>query len=234
MILPPRRPTRERLQILAASRYSILRTMEHEIARSLSLKGHTLDLGGGDKASYNPLLRCDGPLETLNVDPGRKPDHLADANTRFPLDDNSFDNVVSFNTLEHIHRDLFALSEMIRILRPGGAFHIVVPFIFPVHGKSEFDHNRHTAHFWDAELDALGISDDCRQIEPLVWSPLVTAMSMLERFRGVRRLRRLFLHVSLWQLRAEPQSEFLSGDTAWSYSRFALGYYIHGTKPVSK
>jgi SAM-dependent methyltransferase len=231
MILSPRRPTRERMRVLSASKYSVLRTMEHEIIPAIPLKGRTLDVGGGANSSYNPLMRCDGKIESLNIDPDRKPDHLADANTRFPLDDNSFDNVVSFNTLEHIHDDMFALSEMIRVLRPGGSFHIIVPFIFPVHGKSEFDHNRHTAHFWDARLGVMGIPDEKRQIEPLVWGPVVTAVSMLERFRFVRRLRPLFLYGTLLRLRKEPMTERLSGDIAWTYSRYAMGYYISGVKP---
>jgi len=47
--------------------------------------------------------------------------------TRSPLPDNSFDAIVSLNVLEHIEDDILALSNIYRMLRPGGVAVIEVP-----------------------------------------------------------------------------------------------------------
>ena len=44
-----------------------------------------------------------------------------------PCDDNSFDAIVCMDVLEHIQDDDLAVSELSRVLRPGGKFLITVP-----------------------------------------------------------------------------------------------------------
>ncbi|HEX5512343.1 MAG TPA: class I SAM-dependent methyltransferase [Actinomycetales bacterium] len=46
---------------------------------------------------------------------------------RLPLADESMDAVVAFDVLEHIEDDVTAVSEVRRVLRPGGAFLVAVP-----------------------------------------------------------------------------------------------------------
>lgn len=45
-----------------------------------------------------------------------------DANYGFPFEDNSFDNVVCFEAIEHFINDKFVISEIYRVLKPGGKF----------------------------------------------------------------------------------------------------------------
>ena len=59
-------------------------------------------------------LRFDGPIDSLNIDPRLEPTILHDANLPLPIADATYDTIVSFNTLEHIRRDEFALSEIVR------------------------------------------------------------------------------------------------------------------------
>ena len=54
----------------------------------------------------------------------------ADA-TRLPFDDGSFDVLITSEVLEHIQDDVAAIAEMVRVLRPGGAFAATVPSWFP-------------------------------------------------------------------------------------------------------
>lgn len=57
---------------------------------------------------------------------------LAVANAKaLPFDDNSFDVIVCSEVLEHIHDYLHALSEIERILKPGGALAVSVPRYWP-------------------------------------------------------------------------------------------------------
>lgn len=51
-----------------------------------------------------------------------------------PFKDNSFDSVVSFETIEHVHDGALFLSEMYRVLQPGGIFICSTPNIaYTVH-----------------------------------------------------------------------------------------------------
>ena len=51
--------------------------------------------------------------------------------TRLPFADDSFDCVVTSEVLEHIHDDVTALSELVRVLKPGGTFAATVPSWLP-------------------------------------------------------------------------------------------------------
>ena len=216
MIVAPRSPTRARLKVFADKRYSYLRALEYELIPDLDLRGSILDFGGGRKVGYLHLLRFDGPIDSLNIDPHLDPTILHDANTPFPIADAAYDTIMSFNTLEHVRRDEFALSELVRILRPGGRLHIVVPFLYRVHG-SPSDYHRHTAFWWEAALESLGIPRDQSRIEPIMWGRMTTAFSFLE-YTRLRFLRRM-PHWGDLVVRGIADYEC------------PLGYYISGTKP---
>jgi SAM-dependent methyltransferase len=51
--------------------------------------------------------------------------------TRLPFADGSFDRVITSEVLEHIQLDTAAISELVRVLKPGGTFAATVPTWFP-------------------------------------------------------------------------------------------------------
>ncbi|MDP6492953.1 MAG: class I SAM-dependent methyltransferase [Acidimicrobiales bacterium] len=51
--------------------------------------------------------------------------------TRLPFADDSFDRVIASEVMEHIHDDDAALTELTRVLRPGGTIAITVPATLP-------------------------------------------------------------------------------------------------------
>ena len=51
--------------------------------------------------------------------------------TRLPFRDGAFDCIITSEVLEHIHNDTQALSELARVLRPGGTLATTVPSWFP-------------------------------------------------------------------------------------------------------
>jgi len=51
--------------------------------------------------------------------------------TRLPFKDNCFDNVICSEVLEHIPEDAKAMTELIRILKPGRVLAVSVPRFFP-------------------------------------------------------------------------------------------------------
>jgi SAM-dependent methyltransferase len=51
--------------------------------------------------------------------------------TRLPFADNTFDCVVTSEVLEHIQDDVSAISELTRVLKPGGRIGVTVPTMWP-------------------------------------------------------------------------------------------------------
>ena len=52
---------------------------------------------------------------------------VGDAEARLPFEDGAFDRVVAIHVLEHLPNLPAALDEVRRVLRPGGAFSVVIP-----------------------------------------------------------------------------------------------------------
>jgi len=77
---------------------------------------NVLEIGPGPgifKAAARSLGYC---VETLDIDPDLKPDHVASV-FAMPFDDRSFDVVCAFQMLEHLpfERSLQAFKEMVRV-----------------------------------------------------------------------------------------------------------------------
>jgi ubiquinone/menaquinone biosynthesis C-methylase UbiE len=51
--------------------------------------------------------------------------------TKLPFDDNTFDCVVTSEVLEHIQDDVNVISELHRVLKPGGSLGVTVPSWWP-------------------------------------------------------------------------------------------------------
>ena len=64
---------------------------------------------------------------------------------RLPFEDHSFDTVLSAQVLEHTPEPLALVKEMARVLRPGGALILSVPFSFRLHEEPR-DYFRYTPH----------------------------------------------------------------------------------------
>ena len=78
---------------------------------------------------------------TLDSSPGVAPDVVHDLDLRpYPFPDSSFDAVYGFSVIEHVTNPLDVLSELHRILRPGGFVALLTPhfsdaasFVDPTH-----------------------------------------------------------------------------------------------------
>jgi SAM-dependent methyltransferase len=223
VILLPSRANLRRCVRVAASPHSLLRTLEYERVSGLRLSGRSLDVGGGAGANYRQLLAVDGVLDSVNIDPGMRPSVLADLRSPLPLRSASYDNVISLNTLEHVVDDRLVVEEMLRVLRPGGQFHLLVPFLYRVHQVAG-DFHRHTAYWWEDLFRSLGVSSDSVIVEPLVWDPISSAFSLIEFALG--RLRSPIRLVLLLQALLHPRE----WRATRAYGDFALGYYIRGRR----
>lgn len=97
-----------------------------------------LDVGGGQPfqkilSNHKELLRGREYI-TLDIDPETKPSVVGDAHD-MPFEDNSFDAVLHVYVFEHLYNPQKAISEIYRVLKPGGYMLAVVPFIHPYHAR---------------------------------------------------------------------------------------------------
>lgn len=107
----------------------------------LQLLGHLrdcllLDIGSGNRNlgehldPSNRLLRLDYPQTSFRY--ANPPDIYGDAQS-LPVATASVDVVVLFEVLEHVPDHVRALTEIARVLRPGGRLFLSVPFLYPIH-----------------------------------------------------------------------------------------------------
>ncbi|MEQ8439987.1 MAG: class I SAM-dependent methyltransferase [Ilumatobacter fluminis] len=66
-------------------------------------------------------------VEQGEITPDRLIGVLQGDATRLPFPDDTFDVVITSEVLEHIQDDVAAISEMVRVLKPGGRFAATVP-----------------------------------------------------------------------------------------------------------
>lgn len=109
--------------------------------RRLLQRDVVVDLGGGRPwetgwlhKRYRRLL--EGKVYCLDFDPENKPHIIGDVQD-LPFRDESVDSVICNAVLEHIPEPHKAVTEIYRILKPGGEAFVYVPFLYPYHGAPE-------------------------------------------------------------------------------------------------
>ncbi len=123
--------------------YSILREREYAELAKLTLNGAILDIGGNLNSEYHQLIQGKHTITTVNLTPKYGCDLVFDIQEKFPLNDNTYDNVISLNVLEHVYGFQNAFSEIHRILKNGGTFVLSTPFMHHIHGCPD-DYFRYT------------------------------------------------------------------------------------------
>lgn len=91
-----------------------------------------LEIGGNrikNNHSYEDIFPN---RHTLDIDPARKPDTVGDAHN-LPFEDNSFNNILCTEVLEHLHTPEVAIAEMKRVLKPAGSLILTTRFVYPIH-----------------------------------------------------------------------------------------------------
>lgn len=194
---PPPKPTLSRWRELYRKNpgLSALRVLEYEAIEQLKITGEVLDYGGGQNAMYLKLLPDANSISSANIDPKIEPTHLVQPGAPLPFNDNSFDHVICFNTLEHIYDAFDSVKEIQRVLKPGGQAIITVPFIFRIHGHPD-DFSRHTPSWWQETCERTGFST--LELQPLTWGRYTSAGAILGH-RGIfPRLQFHLQHLKDW------------------------------------
>lgn len=126
---------------------------------SSKLKGRLLDVGCGSKP-YQELFAVDDYIG-LDIDSeasrNRKiADYFYDGKT-FPFNEDEYDSVLCNQVLEHIFNPDEFLSEIKRVLKPGGRLLLTVPFVWDEH-EQPHDYARYSSFGLKALLDKNGFN----------------------------------------------------------------------------
>ena len=125
----------------------------HEYA--VNRNGLCINIGaGGDIADW--LEQAGLRAMSIDIDPKRHPDFLADVQDLSAFADASVDSVICIEVLEHVKHPHLASQELYRVMQPGGVLIGSTPFLLGIHDAPE-DYFRYTIHglkmlFADFEL----------------------------------------------------------------------------------
>jgi SAM-dependent methyltransferase len=183
-----------------------------------------LDAGCGSGRTLDDLARF-GRVEGLDIDAravraahGRGHDvWLADIQ-QIPLPDRCFEVVTCLDVLEHVPDDRRALSELLRVTRPGGTLVVTVP-AYPSLWSAHDVANDHFRRYRRTALRALAAEVGCEVVRDTHFNALLLppiALVRRARRRGSRHVRRSDLELTpqrlnrLLELPLRAEARFLA------------------------
>ncbi len=122
----------------------------------------TLDVGSADAPSVD-WMRGDHPRVTLDLFPeGLVPgEGVCGSAEALPFVDEAFDVVAAFDVVEHCENDALAVSELARVLAPGGRMLLSVPayqWAWSDHDVRAGHHRRYTRPELERVVEGAGLS----------------------------------------------------------------------------
>lgn len=158
-------------------------------------------------------------------------DIVASLNEPLPIEDHVADTVLSFSVLEHLYEPQLMLNEAYRILKPGGALILQVPWQWWIH-EAPYDFFRYTPYGLRLLLERAGFSEINVQAQAGFFTMLTMKLNYFSlRFvrgpRTVRYLIKAFLGV-LWYLGQNLAPLLDKLDRYWELE--ATGYFVTARK----
>lgn len=157
----------------ALIRANVRKFMQTSAAAWGDKPGLLLDIAPQDHEGARPYFSVSVAAETLDIDPASGATYCVDlcqTNDKIPAC--RFDIVVCTEVLEHVLNPFAAISEIRRVLKPGGLLLASSPFNFRIHGPLP-DCWRFTEHGWRSLLtgfegiDIMALEDANRFLMPI-------------------------------------------------------------------
>lgn len=112
-----------------------------------------IELGGDPKNNYRGYFPAEVVYVLTNI--SGDCDEIQDI-TKLTYNDNSVESILCISVLQHVFELDKAISEIIRVLRPGGSALITNGFLFPI--CMDEDYYRLTPAYWKKRLDTEAVS----------------------------------------------------------------------------
>ena len=123
--------------------FLIKRKINYLVKSTLKAKSDKiLDLGCGNDPYYHDAVQCN--IVCLDIIPTLKTHLVSDAG-KLPFRPNSFDKVISVNSLYYFDDPVNAVKSVHGTLKKNGKFILVLPFFYPIHDVPD-DKYRFTEH----------------------------------------------------------------------------------------
>lgn len=150
-----------RLGILVNQCYLIRRTISEAIKENSSnLNGKILDYGCGSKP-YKRFFESTSyigvDIETSGHPTSRKHADVFFDGINLPFQNDEFDGVLASEVFEHVFELHECLTEIARVLKPGGYLLATCPFVWPLHEKP-YDFARYTPWALQKLLEEAGFN----------------------------------------------------------------------------
>jgi SAM-dependent methyltransferase len=168
-------------------------TLERSFKREVSelRQGKILEIGAGDYNSHIEYLKGDYHYFSLNILLSEGPAIVGDA-CLLPLQDNSINNIIMLEVIEHIPIPDLVIRECVRVLKRGGIMIGSTRFIYPQHG-APCDYYR----FTEASIKMLlGAFSECK-IEKLGNRLHVLIDIITENYHFLRLFNRLLQYIKV-------------------------------------
>lgn len=123
------------IEFLSIIRNNVNELMKKVASLYATKGGLLLDIAPQVHEGARPFFPEMVVIETFDIDPTSGCTHIGDIckHNAF-LSDNTYDYIVCTEVLEHLLQPFNAISEIWRILKPGGMLFLSVPFNFRIHG----------------------------------------------------------------------------------------------------
>jgi SAM-dependent methyltransferase len=193
-------------------------------------KGKLLDLGCGNVPMYEAYK--DSVEDVDCVDWGNTEhsdshlDYLMDLNEPLDLPSNEYDTIILSDVLEHIKNPKVLVSEVSRILKPGGVLLLNVPFYYWLH-ETPHDYHRYTEYALRDMAENAGLQVE--KIWAIAGSPAVFIDLLVKHINKIPLLGNAICWVlnklTWWFINSIGKS--ISNKTAQS---FPFGYFLVAKK----
>ncbi|CAN5866784.1 class I SAM-dependent methyltransferase [soil metagenome] len=153
----------ERHWWFVARRKILLSVLERDLTRKIGLD--ILDAGCGGGATmeslrrYGKVLGMEFAEEAVTYNRARGRDVVEGSIEVMPFVDESFDLALALDVVEHVPDDARALSELYRVLRPGGSVLVTVPaldLLWSVHDEANGHYRRYTIAELQERVESAG------------------------------------------------------------------------------
>ncbi len=113
---------------------SLIRLTHNYFLKKIKVMGKTIDLGSGDGSNLTYYDFMDSSnIKLEKVDYFRNSEIEINLEQKLSINENQYDTVILFNTIEHIENYKNLISEIHRILKMSGNLELFVPFLVLYH-----------------------------------------------------------------------------------------------------